>query len=92
MTSPSKNSNYSFILKHFSVVIALVYVFGFLVLSLRLSSLGLYIKDFFTVDYIKAGILFIIFVGPNFVLFELLNSFTDDRFYKKVELLHLSGH
>lgn len=43
-------------------------------MSLRLASLGLHLKDFFTLDYIKAGLLFLIYFFPPFIIIKTANS------------------
>lgn len=55
-------------LKYFTFYLGIVYCLGFLILSTRLSYLQIYIKDFLTLDYLKAGLLFFVVNVPLFLI------------------------
>ncbi len=56
--------NFETQIKYFPIYLSIIYSLGFLILSTRLSFLGIYIKDFLTLDYLKAGILFLFIEIP----------------------------
>jgi len=62
------------IVKYFPIILSIIYTIGFLIMSLRLAKLGLHLKDFFTLDYIKAGLLFIIYFFPIFLIIKQSNK------------------
>ena len=55
-------------LKFGALYTGIIYVIGFLILSSRLATLNIFIKDFFTLDYLKAGLLFIFINLPIFLI------------------------
>ncbi|WP_010518573.1 hypothetical protein [Croceivirga radicis] len=61
-------------IKFWTFYLALIYGIGFLILSTRLSFLGIYIKDFLTLDYLKAGILFFFVNLPLIYIIYRMNK------------------
>ena len=55
-------------LKFGGLYAGIIYGIGFLILSTRLASLNIFIKDFFTLDYIKAGLLFVFINLPIYII------------------------
>lgn len=65
-------------IKYWTVYLGVIYAVGFLILSTRLSFLEIYIKDFLTLDYLKAGILFL-FVNLPIALIIYQTHLVADR-------------
>lgn len=63
-------------LKFGALYAGIIYVIGFLILSSRLATLNIFIKNFFTPDYLKAGLLFIFI---NLPIFLIANELKDGR-------------
>lgn len=61
-------------IKFWTFYLGLIYGIGFLILSTRLSFLGIYIKDFLTMDYVKAGILFFFVNIPLIYIIYRINK------------------
>ncbi len=51
-------------IKYLPIYGAVTYFFGYLVLSSRLAYLKIFIKDFFALDYLKTGLLFLFITIP----------------------------
>ena len=54
-------------LKYLPLFTFLIYGLGFLIISIRLSMLNIFVQDFLTLDYIKAGLFFCIINIPLYL-------------------------
>ncbi|MGY3794517.1 hypothetical protein [Aquimarina sp. 433] len=53
------------IIKNSTSYLFIIYIIGFLIVNISLSRYGVFVKDLFSLDYIKSGVLFLIlFVAP----------------------------
>jgi len=76
--------------KNFSLYIGALYVMGFVILNLHLVNYGIFIKDFFTLDYLKCSILFVVLFGtPSIVLYKQLTS--DTHWFKRISIQIMVG-
>lgn len=67
------NTLISKLLKYFSLILGLLYVVGYLTISIRLSEFNLIINDALSIDYLKTGIFFAFSITP--LLWAINSSF-----------------
>ena len=66
-------------LKYLPLFTFLIYGLGFLIISIRLSMLNIFVKDFLTLDYIKAGLFFCIINIPLYLIKRQIKSEIKNR-------------
>lgn len=72
-------------MKYWTLYTGILYIVGFIILSTRLAFLNIFIKDFFTLDYFKAGLLFLFVNLP--IYFIANEALTNDENSKRRHVL-----